>query len=112
MVASVVQQSSRLVVKVGSSLVTNEGRGLDHAALSRWAAEIAALNKAGKQVVLVSAGARAEGLQRRGWKARPKALHELQAAAAVGQMGDAELDLVDAHVGLLSGDGRSPWSWC
>ena len=87
MVASVVQQSSRLVVKVGSSLVTNEGRGLDHAALSRWAAEIAALNKVGKQVVLVSSGAIAEGLQRLGWKARPKALHELQAAAAVGQMG-------------------------
>jgi len=87
MSASVVQQSRRLVVKVGSSLVTNEGRGLDHAALSRWASEIAELNRIGKQVVLVSSGAIAEGLQRLGWKSRPKALHELQAAAAVGQMG-------------------------
>ncbi len=84
---SVIADSSRLVVKVGSSLVTNEGRGLDHEALKRWAAEIAALNRAGKSVVLVSSGAIAEGLQRLGWKNRPKALHELQAAAAVGQMG-------------------------
>ena len=84
---SVIADSSRLVVKVGSSLVTNEGRGLDHEALKRWAAEIAALNRAGKSVVLVSSGAIAEGLQRLGWKTRPKALHELQAAAAVGQMG-------------------------
>ncbi|WP_137937047.1 glutamate 5-kinase [Chitinivorax sp. B] len=87
MLRSVIADAHRLVVKVGSSLVTNDGRGLDHVALQRWAAEIAALNRAGKAVVLVSSGAIAEGMQRLGWRSRPKALHELQAAAAVGQMG-------------------------
>ncbi len=77
----------RIVVKVGSSLVTDEGRGLDHVALARWAEQIAKLVEEGRQVVLVSSGAIAEGLQRLGWSKRPKALHELQAAAAVGQMG-------------------------
>jgi glutamate 5-kinase len=77
----------RLVVKVGSSLVTNEGQGLDHAALARWAEQIAELRRRNKDVVLVSSGAIAEGMQRLGWKRRPSALHELQAAAAVGQMG-------------------------
>ena len=77
----------RLVVKVGSSLVTNEGQGLDHAALARWAEQIAELRRRNKDVVLVSSGAIAEGMQRLGWKRRPNALHELQAAAAVGQMG-------------------------
>ncbi|WP_269531646.1 glutamate 5-kinase [Chitinimonas sp. BJYL2] len=87
---SCIASASRLVVKVGSSLVTNDGRGLDHAALSRWAAEIAPLVRSGKQVVLVSSGAIAEGVARLGWPKRPKALHELQAAAAVGQMGLVE----------------------
>ncbi|WP_035384697.1 glutamate 5-kinase [Ferriphaselus sp. R-1] len=77
----------RLVVKVGSSLVTNQGQGLDHQALSNWAGQIAALRESGHQVILVSSGAIAEGLQRLGWKTRPSAVHELQAAAAVGQMG-------------------------
>ncbi|MEX0957842.1 MAG: glutamate 5-kinase [Burkholderiales bacterium] len=77
----------RLVVKVGSSLVTNDGRGLDHAALAGWAEQLAELKKQGRQVVLVSSGAVAEGMQRLGWKRRPHALHALQAAAAVGQMG-------------------------
>ena len=77
----------RWVIKVGSSLVTNEGRGLDHAAVARWAAEIAQLSRAGKSIVLVSSGAIAEGMQRLGWSARPRAIHDLQAAAAVGQMG-------------------------
>jgi glutamate 5-kinase len=77
----------RMVVKVGSSLVTNDGRGLDHAALAQWAEQLAELKKQGRQVVLVSSGAVAEGMQRLGWKRRPHALHELQAAAAVGQMG-------------------------
>ena len=77
----------RLVVKIGSSLVTNEGRGLDHVALGRWAAQIAALKRAGREVVLVSSGAIAEGIKRLGWSTRPSAIHELQAAAAVGQMG-------------------------
>jgi len=76
-----------LIVKVGSSLVTNEGRGLDAAAIARWAAQIAQLRALGKRCVLVSSGAIAEGLQRLGWSRRPSALHELQAAAAVGQMG-------------------------
>lgn len=80
----------RIVVKVGSSLVTNDGRGLDHQALGRWAAEIAALARLGRQVVLVSSGAIAEGVSRLGWAKRPHALHELQAAAAVGQMGLVE----------------------
>jgi glutamate 5-kinase len=77
----------RLVVKVGSSLVTNEGRGLDHAAVAGWAAQIAGLKRAGREIVLVSSGAIAEGIARLGWSARPAAMHELQAAAAVGQMG-------------------------
>ncbi len=84
---SALASARRIVVKVGSSLVTNEGKGLDHAALARWAEQIARLVEEGRQVVLVSSGAIAEGLQRLGWSRRPKALHELQAAAAVGQMG-------------------------
>jgi glutamate 5-kinase len=76
-----------LVVKVGSSLVTNEGRGLDVEAIARWASQIAKLRELGKHCVLVSSGAIAEGMQRLGWKRRPHALHEQQAAAAVGQMG-------------------------
>ena len=87
---SVICASQRIVVKVGSSLVTNDGKGLDHAALTRWAGEIADLARRGKQVVLVSSGAIAEGLQRLGWSTRPKAVHGLQAAAAVGQMGLAQ----------------------
>ncbi|TCW32723.1 glutamate 5-kinase [Gulbenkiania mobilis] len=84
---SVIHAAQRLVIKVGSSLVTNDGKGLDLAALARWAAEIAELKRRGKAVVLVSSGAIAEGCQRLGWARRPKAVHELQAAAAVGQMG-------------------------
>jgi glutamate 5-kinase len=79
--------AARIVVKVGSSLVTNDGRGLDHAAVARWAGEIAAQKRAGKEIVLVSSGAIAEGMQRLGWITRPRAIHDLQAAAAVGQMG-------------------------
>lgn len=84
---SILENSRRLVVKVGSSLVTNSGAGLDHVALANWAAQIAELKKMGREVVLVSSGAVAEGMQRLGWKKRPNAIHELQAAAAVGQMG-------------------------
>ena len=80
-------QFRRLVIKVGSSLVTNQGEGLDAGAISRWAAQVAGLRAMGYQVVLVSSGAIAEGMQRLGWKKRPRAIHELQAAAAVGQMG-------------------------
>ena len=84
---SILAKSKCLVVKVGSSLVTNEGQGLDTVAIAQWADQIARLKLLGKQVVLVSSGAIAEGMQRLGWKKRPHALHELQAAAAVGQMG-------------------------
>ena len=83
-------KAKRLVVKVGSSLVTNRGQGLAHAALARWADQIAELRKLGREVLLVSSGAIAEGMQRLGWKQRPSALHELQAAAAIGQMGLVE----------------------
>jgi hypothetical protein len=69
---SVIHAANRIVVKVGSSLVTNDGKGLDLAALARWAAEIAELKRRGKQVVLVSSGAIAEGCQRLGWSVRPK----------------------------------------
>ena len=85
-----IEQAKTLVVKVGSSLVTNEGRGLDAAAIGRWAAQVAKIHAQGKKVVLVSSGAIAEGMQRLGWSRRPHAMHELQAAAAVGQMGLAQ----------------------
>jgi glutamate 5-kinase len=85
-----VKTSTRLVVKVGSSLVTNDGQGLDLAAVGQWCEQIARLHRAGKQVVLVSSGAIAEGMARLGWKRRPSEMHELQAAAAVGQMGLAQ----------------------
>jgi glutamate 5-kinase len=84
---TVLSNSKRIVVKVGSSLVTNQGAGLDLAALGNWARQIAALSDGGHQVVLVSSGAIAEGMQRLGWNKRPALIHELQAAAAVGQMG-------------------------
>src|SRR5688572_3690934 len=84
---SLLGSAKRVVVKVGSTLVTDDGRGLDHEAVARWAAQIAGLMQAGRQVVLVSSGAIAEGIKRLGWKKRPHAIHELQAAAAVGQMG-------------------------
>ncbi|MGH8539821.1 MAG: glutamate 5-kinase [Stenotrophobium sp.] len=82
-----IAESRRWVIKVGSSLVTAKGRGLDHAAIADWCAQIAALRGMGKQVVLVSSGAVAEGMARLGMKKRPASIHELQAAAAVGQMG-------------------------
>lgn len=84
---SLVVDADIIVIKVGSSLVTNNGSGLDQAAIAQWAAQIAKLITQGKQVVLVSSGAVAEGMQRLGWKKRPIAVNELQAAAAVGQMG-------------------------
>ena len=98
--ASVVGGARRLVVKVGSSLVTADGRGLDHRALSGWARQIAALMQEGRQVVLVSSGAIAEGMQRLGLSRRPKAVNELQAAAAVGQMG-----LVEAYERIFAVHG-------
>jgi glutamate 5-kinase len=85
------RDARRIVVKVGSSLVTNEGAGLDAAAIARWATQIAALRAASREVVLVSSGAIAEGMKRLGWQRRPHAMNELQAAAAVGQMGLAQV---------------------
>ena len=85
--SSVLFNARRIVVKVGSSLVTNEGRGLDAEAISQWCEQLAALVKGGREVIMVSSGAIAEGMKRLGWATRPKAIHELQAAAAVGQMG-------------------------
>ncbi|MFT0851474.1 glutamate 5-kinase [Achromobacter sp. F4_2707] len=85
--APVATNARRLVIKVGSSLVTNEGRGLDLEAVEQWARQIAALHAQDRQIVLVSSGAIAEGMARLGWPRRPSAMHELQAAAAVGQMG-------------------------
>ena len=84
---TILSECKRIVVKVGSSLVTNQGEGLDLVAIGNWAQQIATLRQLGYEVVLVSSGAVAEGMQRLGWKQRPSAVHELQAAAAVGQMG-------------------------
>ncbi len=85
--APVVKQARRIVVKVGSSLVTNEGRGLDEAAIGHWCQQLAALVQDGRELIMVSSGAVAEGMKRLGWSSRPKEINELQAAAAVGQMG-------------------------
>ena len=80
----------RWVVKIGSALLTADGRGLDRARLADWATQIAALGAAGRQVVLVSSGAVAEGLVRLGWRERPASLSAVQAAASVGQAGLVE----------------------
>ena len=89
--ASVLRDARRIVVKVGSSLVTNEGRGLDEAAIGEWCRQLAALAKDGREVIMVSSGAIAEGMKRLGWVTRPHEVNELQAAAAVGQMGLAQM---------------------
>ena len=80
-------QARRVVVKIGSSLLTNAGAGLDRDAIADWVRQIAALRARGIEVLVVSSGAIAEGMKRLGWKRRPHAVNELQAAAAVGQMG-------------------------
>lgn len=87
----VLRDARRIVVKVGSSLVTNEGRGLDDAAIGEWCRQMAALVRDGREVIMVSSGAIAEGMKRLGWTKRPHEIHELQAAAAVGQMGLAHM---------------------
>lgn len=84
---STVKNSRRWVVKIGSALLTNEGQGLNLDGISTWVEQLAQLHKQGIDIVLVSSGSVAEGMSRLGWKKRPKALYELQAAAAVGQMG-------------------------
>ena len=94
------RNARRLVVKVGSALVTNNGAGLDKDALDAWARQIAALRAEGREVALVSSGAIAAGMQRLGWSKRPQAMSKLQAAAAVGQMG-----LVEAYEKAFSRHG-------
>ena len=93
---SLLQEARRLVIKVGSSLVTNEGRGLDEHAIGEWSRQMALLvrgdgNGPPREVIMVSSGAVAEGMKRLGWSSRPSEIHELQAAAAVGQMGLAQM---------------------
>jgi glutamate 5-kinase len=89
--SKILQDARRIVVKVGSSLVTNEGRGLDEQAIGEWCRQLSALVREGRELIMVSSGAIAEGMKRLGWQQRPKALNELQAAAAVGQMGLAQM---------------------
>ncbi len=84
---SILKPTRRIVAKVGSALVTNSGVGIDRSAIARWTADVAALRARGVDVIFVSSGAVAEGMARLGWTVRPKAMPELQAAAAVGQMG-------------------------
>ena len=111
-----VQKAKRIVVKVGSSLVTNNGEGLDHAAIAMWAEQMAALLADGHEVLMVSSGAIAEGMQRLGWTKRPQEIHQLQAAAAVGQMGlvqvyescFARFDLRSAQILLTNADLAHP----
>ncbi|MDY0046778.1 MAG: glutamate 5-kinase [Thauera propionica] len=95
-----IRNARRLVVKVGSALVTNNGAGLDKNALDDWARQIAALRAEGREVTLVSSGAIAAGIQRLGWSKRPHEMNKLQAAAAVGQMG-----LVEAYEKAFSRHG-------
>ncbi|GAB0148618.1 MULTISPECIES: glutamate 5-kinase [Marichromatium] len=91
----------RWVVKIGSTLLTRDGRGVGRDLLEPWVAQMAARHGAGAEVVLVSSGAVAEGMARMGWRERPGALHELQAAAAIGQMG-----LVRAYEDCFRDHGR------
>jgi glutamate 5-kinase len=90
-VSKLLRDARRIVVKVGSSLVTNEGRGLDEGAIGEWCRQMAVLSAQGKEVVMVSSGAIAEGMKRLGWTTRPSEVPALQAAAAVGQMGLAQM---------------------
>ena len=87
MTRAITRDAQRLVVKIGSALLTNNGAGLDRDAIDGWVEQIAQLLAQGKEIVLVSSGSIAEGIVRLGWKTRPESIHELQAAAAVGQMG-------------------------
>lgn len=98
-ISDVLRQARRVVIKVGSSLVTNEGRGLDEAAIGEWCRQMALLARGDeaqglhgqREVIMVSSGAIAEGMKRLGWAKRPSEVNELQAAAAVGQMGLAQM---------------------
>ena len=108
----VVAQGRRWVIKIGSALLTDDGAGLDRVAIAGWVRQIVSLRARGIEVVLVSSGAVAEGMTRLGWGCRPTAVHDLQAAAAVGQMGlvqawqeaFAQFDLLTAQVLLVHDD--------
>ena len=100
--AGLLAGARRIVVKVGSSLVTNDGRGVDAEAIGNWSRQLAALAFEGRELMMVSSGAIAEGMKRLGWATRPKELNELQAAAAVGQMG-----LVQMYAQHLSAHGMA-----
>ncbi|MBR7890202.1 glutamate 5-kinase [Marinomonas sp. A79] len=81
-----IAKAQRVVVKIGSALLTNDGQGLDVARIGLWVSQIAQLRAQGKEVVLVSSGSIAAGMKRLGFSSRPTQVNELQAAAAVGQM--------------------------
>ncbi|VAW48659.1 Glutamate 5-kinase / RNA-binding C-terminal domain PUA [hydrothermal vent metagenome] len=96
------KQTKRWVIKIGSALLTDDGKGLNIKALSCWVAQMATLKAQGVEIILVSSGSIAEGMARLGWAARPTALNELQAAAAVGQMGliqayESQFSAFDLH---------------
>ncbi|UTF59985.1 glutamate 5-kinase [Gilvimarinus sp. DA14] len=109
-----ITRARRWVVKIGSALLTNDGKGLDYAGISHWVAQMAELRQRGIELVLVSSGAVAAGMTRLGWRERPTEIHRLQAAAAVGQMGliqtyEAEFARFELHTAqvLLDHDDLS-----
>jgi len=101
-----IKKAKRIVIKIGSALLTNDGLGLNRAGIEQWAGQMAELRKQGLEIVLVSSGAVAEGMSRLKWTSRPNALHELQAAAAIGQMGlvqayESAFQKYDFHTALV-----------
>ncbi|MEY3041705.1 MAG: Glutamate 5-kinase, partial [Pseudomonadota bacterium] len=96
------QQARRWVVKIGSSLLTADGTGLDLDVMAAWAQALAPRLAQGDEIILVSSGAVAEGARRLGYGTRPTNLEAIQAAAAVGQVG-----LIDAWAKVLSAEGRT-----
>ncbi len=102
----VIKNSKRWVIKIGSALLTDDGRGLDRSAIAGWVEQMVALRQRGVEIVLVSSGAVAEGMTRLGWSERPTAVHDLQAAAAVGQMGlvqayESQFQKYDLHTAQI-----------
>ena len=87
MTSTAITQAKRIVIKIGSALLTNDGAGLNEKGIANWVDQIAQLKQQGLEIILVSSGSVAQGMSKLGWEKRPTALNELQAAAAVGQMG-------------------------